>query len=312
LHIEIRRAELDDIDEIVEVYCSGVSEWFRTVGGRRVKATYKDLSVWERFLHGGPWMSIETLSVHINYLLVYGQYPLVAIADGRIVGELELYIGVEKGSVGMHGFIDVLEVHASYRRRGIGRALVNEAYRIAKEHGCEKLVVWPTREAIGFYEKCGFREQLFRVVAVELECATSSSAEQSRLKPFPGNYDLLADMVFVSPRILTSYTAWLKDKFVYAVELGRVEWIRGCLREGRTCFVIETMPMDRSAGKLYLWVSDTRELRGALEDVITLALSRGVYKLKLLVDEELLPLIESAVQRYRVVGREVVLARKIE
>jgi len=31
LHIEIRRAELDDIDEIVEAYRSDVSRWFRIV-----------------------------------------------------------------------------------------------------------------------------------------------------------------------------------------------------------------------------------------------------------------------------------------
>jgi len=35
--------------------------------------------------------------VHINYLLTHGQYPLVAELNGRVVGELELYVGEERG-----------------------------------------------------------------------------------------------------------------------------------------------------------------------------------------------------------------------
>ncbi len=47
----------------------------------------------ERFDHGSPWMSIETCSVQINYLLTLGQYPLIAILNDKVVGGLELYLG---------------------------------------------------------------------------------------------------------------------------------------------------------------------------------------------------------------------------
>lgn len=60
-----------------------------------MEASYEELSVEERWSHGGPWMSIETCSIHLNYLLTNNQYPLVAEINGRIVGELELYIGEE-------------------------------------------------------------------------------------------------------------------------------------------------------------------------------------------------------------------------
>ena len=126
LGVEIRLASLDDVKGIVDVYCSSVSKWFKRVGGKEVEAKYEDLTVAERFSLGGSWMSAETCAIHINNLLLNGQYPLIALLDGKIVGELELYVGEEKGILGKCGFIDVLEVHKSFRRRGVGKALVNK------------------------------------------------------------------------------------------------------------------------------------------------------------------------------------------
>ncbi len=124
----IRVASLDDVRGIVEVHCSGVGEWVKRVDGREVEARYEDLSVEERFSHGGPWMSVETCAIHINNLLINEQYPLVAELDGRIVGELELYVGEDR-VLGRCGFIDVLEVHRDYRRAGDRESTGQQGHR---------------------------------------------------------------------------------------------------------------------------------------------------------------------------------------
>lgn len=142
MEIRVRIASFDDVKGIVEIYCFSVSMWTRYINGREVKARYEDLTVAERWSRGGPWMSVETRAVHLNCLLVNNQYPLVAELNGRVVGELELYIGKEKGSLGKCGFINVLEVHRDYRRRGVGRVLVSKAIEVAMEHGCDTVAVW--------------------------------------------------------------------------------------------------------------------------------------------------------------------------
>jgi len=68
-----------------------------------------------------------------------------------VVGELELYVGDERGELGRTAFIDVLVVHRDYRGRGIGTALVRAAKRVAVEEGCRTVSVWPEEEAIPFY-----------------------------------------------------------------------------------------------------------------------------------------------------------------
>jgi len=46
----VRKASLDDVKGIVEVYCSSVKEWFKYVNGKKVRARYEDLSVSEKLI----------------------------------------------------------------------------------------------------------------------------------------------------------------------------------------------------------------------------------------------------------------------
>ena len=98
-------------------------------------------------------MSVETCAIHINYLLTHGQYPLVAELDGRIVGELELYIGEERGTQGRTAFIDVLEVHNHFRGMGIGKALISRTREIAEEYECNTSQCLACEGSRGFLQK---------------------------------------------------------------------------------------------------------------------------------------------------------------
>jgi len=69
MDLRVRLASLNDVREIVEVHCSDVEKWFRWTNGRRVEAEYEDLRIEERFMNGGPWMSVETCAIHLNNVL---------------------------------------------------------------------------------------------------------------------------------------------------------------------------------------------------------------------------------------------------
>jgi len=78
---------------------------------------------------------------------------LVAVADGAVVGT------VMAGYEGHRGWINYLGVDPLCRRRGIGRALMDEAERLLRAAGCPKInlqVRSANAEAIEFYRQIGF------------------------------------------------------------------------------------------------------------------------------------------------------------
>jgi ribosomal protein S18 acetylase RimI-like enzyme len=77
----------------------------------------------------------------------------VAVVDGRIVG------AVMAGYDGQRGWIYHLAVEPERRRRGVGRALAEEAEWSLAERGCPKVnlqVLGANSEAVGFYERLGY------------------------------------------------------------------------------------------------------------------------------------------------------------
>lgn len=76
----------------------------------------------------------------------------VAIQDGKIVGTVTLILG------GIFTTdISMLFVDTAYQKRGIGRRLMQEAEIRAKSEHTGKLELSSTINAVGFYEKLGYR-----------------------------------------------------------------------------------------------------------------------------------------------------------
>lgn len=158
--VTVRLATLQDSAAICAVHCSDVPAWTRlTADGQIVTADYASLSLYERWQHGGPWLSLETCAVHLNRLLAGGGFPLVACVDGQVVAEAEVYESFEPPPFGHNLEIGVIATHADHQRRGYGTALVQYILQMARMMRCERLCV-SDADAQGFYQKLGFRHTL--------------------------------------------------------------------------------------------------------------------------------------------------------
>jgi ribosomal protein S18 acetylase RimI-like enzyme len=85
---------------------------------------------------------------------------LVAVARGRVIGAL--FIERMAHPVNRHVATLGMAVHAPWRGKGIGSALMAEAMRWARSAGVEKvtLEVYPTNEAaVALYRRFGFAEE---------------------------------------------------------------------------------------------------------------------------------------------------------
>jgi RimJ/RimL family protein N-acetyltransferase len=115
-------------------------------------------------LNTNGWRSVTE---ERRYLRALKRYPhaavFVAEDDGRLVGRLSLARDNHPSS---HHVADLgLMIAASHRRRGIGRALLEQAITWARDAGVRKLElhVFPWNEpAIALYESFGFEREGLR------------------------------------------------------------------------------------------------------------------------------------------------------
>lgn len=183
--IAVRTAGLDDVAGIHAVHKSDVLAWRRLTG---VDGEYDELTILERYLNGGPWMSPETCAVYVNDLILASTPPIIALADGRIVGEMELLYGDDLNELGKSVCLSILYTERSVRGQGVGRALMDEAIRRGRALGCQTIENSdPEVDALPFYERQGFR-LLIELVALTVPAvagdgsrpAVALSAEEIR------------------------------------------------------------------------------------------------------------------------------------
>lgn len=92
-----RLARLDDAAAICALFRARIPAWQRLDENGQVQdVPYDSLSLYERWLHGGAWMSLETSAIYLNHLLLGAGFPLVVTdQQDRVVGYIEAYLSGE-------------------------------------------------------------------------------------------------------------------------------------------------------------------------------------------------------------------------
>jgi len=188
--LEIREATLKDLEGIWEVHTSDLEE----IPEQEEEA----------FSLGGPWNVKRLLKEHLLYLFMTGGKAVVAIAEGKVVAEVEYFLS-EDLELGRNLYLDIFWAHASYRRKGIGKRLFKEIEELGREGGAERIVVWPDPDAKQFYEKLGMKK-IYEVFMIEM----SSVSKKEEIKERSFFYEEIKGMKFVSPAIYSSLASWSK------------------------------------------------------------------------------------------------------
>ncbi len=151
--IEVRQAKLDDAKYISQLFRDRVEIWQRfNAEGQVESPPYEELTIYERWLHGGAWMSLETSAIFLSHLLRGGGIPIVAVQNRQIVGYLEGYIGIEPEPYG--DYLHIGQFIAN--QKGVQEALLSYITQQAKRI----TVAFSSydQDSAAFYSQYGFRE----------------------------------------------------------------------------------------------------------------------------------------------------------
>ncbi|MCY3410040.1 MAG: GNAT family N-acetyltransferase [Candidatus Heimdallarchaeota archaeon] len=157
----------EEIGDIVELNKKLVPEWYHYTkkAERGNKTNWGTLSSRERFIHGGPWLSKDTLKVHLDNFTVFGEILLLWL-DGELIGELEFheinrphkeYIS-DLGTEHRVFHLDWMMIDPHHQQMGWGRNLLNQLEDVLKSRHRDKIVILTEPEAgvTDFYQKCGY------------------------------------------------------------------------------------------------------------------------------------------------------------
>ena len=140
--MKVRPATLDDTAAITELHCAQIPVWQRLDENGRVQDVAREaLSIYERWQHGGPWMSVETGALHLSHLLRGAGTPLVAEDEGVVVASAILYEGDEPQPYGRHLSMEHPTVLPGRDDKQILSGMLAAAREQMKEHGVNRLLL---------------------------------------------------------------------------------------------------------------------------------------------------------------------------
>jgi len=308
--MRIRVATLRDCNALTLVHRSDITKWYRHVGNQKIEDAYENLSLLDRYLIGGPWMSLETCAIYLNYLLTSGQYPLVAEVNGKVIGEIDVFIGEEPSPIKKNACISVLEVARDYRGKGVGKALVSEAIKLAKEHGCNVIATVPAGNAINFYKKCGLDEILFELKHIEVDLERLSRASHVKVEVAELNsFDVLRRKHMVYGRYDSSFAEWLKRRWRFSILPSSLIWEEGFIPSYKAAYRIERHPLKKDICKLLAWTENPLQALQLLEVCANRAKELGYRKLETTISMETANLIESI--QFSTLDSDVILGKNL-
>lgn len=152
--ITIRQATLADAAAITTLHNATIDAWTRPdPTGEPIPAHSDDLTLFERWLVGGPWTSVEMCAVHLaNLLRGTDGIPLVAESEGKVSAEAEVFIGREPEPFGQHINVSKLTVHPDSLNVGLGSALLTYIQQMAAAIRCKRVTVADAESDAALYE----------------------------------------------------------------------------------------------------------------------------------------------------------------
>ena len=101
--MQVRQATLDDTRQIVALFVSRIPVWQRfTADGQVEDLPYDELTIYERWLHGGAWMTLETGAIWLSHILSGSGFAYVVEDGDEILAFAEAFVNRELTPMNTH------------------------------------------------------------------------------------------------------------------------------------------------------------------------------------------------------------------
>ena len=100
---------------------------------------------------------------HIRDRLGKDLFCFIAEGNGLIVSHIFILLTPKLPKLGRpnasYARLSSVRTIPEYRNKGIGGTLMNHVIKFCKEKNSEEIIVWPSEESTGYYERAGFNNE---------------------------------------------------------------------------------------------------------------------------------------------------------
>lgn len=108
----VRQATLDDTRAIVDLFKTRIPKWQRlSAQGQVEDLPYESLTIYERWLHGGAWLTLETAVIWLSHLLSGNGLAFVVEFGDEILAYAECFYDHEPAPLGHHLYLSTMLVN---------------------------------------------------------------------------------------------------------------------------------------------------------------------------------------------------------
>lgn len=292
MSIQVRPATLDDVPAISAIHVSDLVTWKRwDEDDTECLATYEELSPFERWLNGGPWMDPSTLRPHLQRLMDGAGYALVAEAGGEVRAEAEAFIGDEPPPWGRNLNLSVLYARRGSAGKGLGSALMQALFELARREGCTSFIVTHA-EAGSYYARYGLGPLGMWRAATLMAKASGTLYAAEPMQAW--DYEFVRGWGMPAGRYQSARQEWerlapdAQPDFPGWRRLRSERWAL-TVRRQPAVLLLDELPHGRPGiANVHLWTPDGQISRQLLSAVRDRAVRSGFNELRLFVSENLI------------------------
>lgn len=98
--------------------------------------------------------------VYKKFISQKNNISIIACLKKKAVGYASINFNISIRG-GIRAYIEDVVVEKEYRKKGIGKSLINILLKYAKKKGCYKIVLESKKKNINFYKSCGYKLNSF-------------------------------------------------------------------------------------------------------------------------------------------------------
>lgn len=134
---QVRSYASSDFQQLLELNLRDVDQWRHLDAEHGLvgsEARWENLSSYERWMHGGPWLDPATLAIQISIVQHVG--VLFVLEDGKsgeLVGEAEIVLQELTVSHGVQAYLSWFLIDPKHRRKGLATFFLRQIMRQLRE-----------------------------------------------------------------------------------------------------------------------------------------------------------------------------------